>query len=142
MADTSSTPRPPSSTASAARPGTTASAARPATTASAARPAPVPEIAPADVKGWTGRARLIDVRESYEFKGELGHVAGAELVPLGTLDEAMKDWPKFSNLIVICRSGARSRQAAEKLLAAGFKTVMNLTGGMKAWNDAGLPVER
>jgi rhodanese-related sulfurtransferase len=133
MADTSSTPRPASPTANATRP---------ATTASAARPSAVPDIAPTDVKGWAGRARIIDVRESYEFSGELGHIAGAELVPLGTVEQAMQAWSKVSNLIVVCRSGARSRQAAEKLLAAGFKTVMNLTGGMKGWNEAGLPVER
>ncbi len=133
MADTSNAPRPTP---------TTASAARPATTASSARPAPVAELAPADVKGWAGRARIIDVRETYEFKGELGHIPGAELVPLGTLEEAARGWSKIANLIVVCRSGSRSRQAAEKLLGAGFKTVLNLTGGMKAWNEAGLPVER
>ena len=133
MADTSSTPRPPSPTATTARP---------ATTATAARPAAVPEIAPTDVQGWSGRARIIDVREPYEFTGELGHITSAELVPLGTIGEAMAAWPKDSNIIVVCCSGARSRQAAEKLLAAGFKAVMNLTGGMKAWNEASLPVER
>jgi rhodanese-related sulfurtransferase len=130
MADTASTPRPTPPTAGTSRP----------TTAASARPAPVTELAPAEVQDWAGRARIIDVRESYEFKGELGHIPGAELVPLGTLDEAAQAWPKFSNLIVVCRSGARSRQGAEKLLAAGFKTVMNLTGGMKAWNEAGLPI--
>ncbi|MBA2321348.1 MAG: rhodanese-like domain-containing protein, partial [Deltaproteobacteria bacterium] len=45
-------------------------------------------------------------------------------------------------LLLICRSGGRSAQAAQALGAMGFATVYNLTGGMMAWNDAQLPVSR
>ncbi len=86
--------------------------------------------------------RLIDVREPDEFLGELGHVAGAELVPLGTLIEAATDWPLERAVVLVCRSGGRSSKAARELVARGFSQVMNLRGGMLAWNAAGLPVVR
>jgi rhodanese-related sulfurtransferase len=45
-------------------------------------------------------------------------------------------------VVTICRSGRRSLTAADILLAAGFRDVHSLAGGMGAWHDAGLPVER
>lgn len=85
---------------------------------------------------------LIDVREAHEFTGELGHVPGSRLVPLATVLDASRDWPREHDLVMICRSGNRSGRAAQALANAGFMRVMNLTGGMLAWNAAGLPIER
>ena len=45
------------------------------------------------------------------------------------------------SLLLVCRSGRRSAQACEALIALGVEDVTNLAGGMIAWNDAGLPVE-
>jgi rhodanese-related sulfurtransferase len=87
-------------------------------------------------------ARLIDVREPDEFQGELGHIPGAELVPLGLLRERSRDWPRDRELIVVCRSGGRSLTAAGLLAKLGFERVMNLAGGMIAYRAAGLPIER
>lgn len=87
-------------------------------------------------------ARLVDVREPHEFTGELGHIAGAELVPLATVGAAVASWDRERPLIMICRSGGRSGRAAAQLAAMGFKSVHNMSGGMLAWNDAKLPVER
>lgn len=84
--------------------------------------------------------RLIDVREPAEFEGELGHIEGAELVPLGKLRGSMTAWDPSSAAVVVCRSGARSAQGALILEAAGFSRVGNLAGGMIAWRSAGLPV--
>ena len=86
--------------------------------------------------------RVIDVREPSEFTGELGHIEGAELVPLATLPEAARAWPRDTELVVVCRSGARSSRAAQVLKELGFERVVNMSGGMTAWNQAGLPVER
>jgi rhodanese-related sulfurtransferase len=86
--------------------------------------------------------RIIDVREPIEFNDELGHIPGAELVPLKTLQWAMTQWPKNQELLVVCRSGGRSSSAARMLAGAGFAKVSNLNGGMSAYNRAGLPVER
>ena len=50
--------------------------------------------------------RRIDVREPDEFIGPLGHLPGAELVPLGTLEAASADWPREHPLLLICRSAS------------------------------------
>lgn len=85
-------------------------------------------------------ARMVDVREPHEFTGELGHIAGAELCPLGTVAARAEGWARDQEIVVICRSGARSARAARELVNLGFSRVMNLRGGMLAWNQAGLPV--
>ena len=77
---------------------------------------------------------LIDVRTPVEF--EQLHVEGACLIPLDQLA------PQETPLCIICRSGNRSRAACEKLLASGHPNVMNLEGGVLAWEKAGLPVVR
>lgn len=89
-----------------------------------------------------GGARLVDVREPSEYRAELGHIAGTELVPLATVDQAAKGWDRDQEIVLVCRSGGRSGRAAAALAAMGFKRVINMAGGMLAWNAAGLPVER
>ena len=98
-------------------------------------------ILPRDFALLTPRPRLVDVREPSEFRGELGHVPGAELVPLATLEAAATDWPRHAPLVVVCRSGSRSGKAAATLVAMGFQHVTNLEGGTQGYRDAGLPVE-
>ncbi len=100
------------------------------------------DISPAEVNAVRGVTRIVDVREPHEFNGELGHVPGAELVPLATVGGAAARWDRNADIIVVCRSGGRSGRAAEALVAAGFRRVMNLAGGMLAYNAARLPVER
>lgn len=100
------------------------------------------EISPARLAHTPAKPRLIDVREPSEYAGELGHVEGAELVPLATLGSAASSWPREEPIVVICRSGARSGRAAAQLVKMGFAKVMNLTGGMLAWNGAALPIVR
>jgi sulfur-carrier protein adenylyltransferase/sulfurtransferase len=87
------------------------------------------------------RVRLVDVREPSEFEGELGHIASAELVPLATVLKAAEGWPRGEEVLVVCRSGGRSAKAAAMLAQQGFERVMNLRGGMLAWNAAGLAAE-
>lgn len=99
------------------------------------------DVDPARVDRARGKVRIVDVREPSEFTGELGHVPGAELVPLSEIERAARSWPRDRELVLVCRSGARSGRAAAALAAMGFEHVMNLAGGMLAWNDARLPVE-
>lgn len=87
-------------------------------------------------------ARIIDVREDSEYNGDLGHIPGAELVPLGALDAEASTWDLETELLIVCRSGARSARAASALARRGFTKVMNLGGGMLAYNQRELPVER
>jgi rhodanese-related sulfurtransferase len=86
--------------------------------------------------------RIVDVREPHEFTGELGHIAGAALVPLAGVLAHAQTWDKTETILLVCKSGGRSGQAAQALSRAGFGQVVNLVGGMMAWNAAGRPVEK
>lgn len=107
-----------------------------------ATPSGYRDIDPASVARAGAKVRLIDVREPHELAGELGHIAGIESVPLSTVESASRAWDKEDELVLVCRSGGRSGRAATSLASMGFARVMNMVGGMLAWNDAGLPVER
>ncbi|MBC7792170.1 MAG: rhodanese-like domain-containing protein [Clostridia bacterium] len=104
-------------------------------------PGGILEVTPQQVNAGAKGMRLIDVREVNEFSAELGHIAGAELVPLGTIEHAAKDWDKKQPLVMVCRSGGRSGKATQALRAMGFEEVVNMRGGMLAYNQAELPVE-
>lgn len=87
---------------------------------------------------------VLDVREPEEFVGVLGHIEGALLVPLDLLEKRL---PKLAGyvdrrFVVVCRAGARSASACARLRAAGFPAVENLAGGMVAWSDLELPIQR
>jgi glyoxylase-like metal-dependent hydrolase (beta-lactamase superfamily II)/rhodanese-related sulfurtransferase len=90
-----------------------------------------------------GDAVIIDVREKSEFHGDLGHLPGSRLIPLAdiaaSLDELDADRDK--EIILVCRSGARSTTAAAILKGLGFEKVKNLKGGMLAWQKQKFPVE-
>jgi adenylyltransferase/sulfurtransferase len=75
---------------------------------------------------------LIDVREPYEWA--LGRIPGARLIPLGELAAAMSSLDSTREVVVYCRSGVRSANAARQLRAAGFRA-LNLTGGILRWSD-------
>lgn len=85
--------------------------------------------------------RLIDVRQPEEFAE--GRVPGAVNLPLGELDRSFDALATAQTIYVICRSGARSAVACEKL-SKRFpeKRVVNVAGGTGAWIGAGLPVEK
>ena len=85
--------------------------------------------------------QIIDVREPAEFTGSLGHIAGAKLVPLGSLMQRFSEIEKDKPVVVACRSGARSAQATVMLRNAGYPKVANLAGGMLRWRGQRLPVD-
>src|SRR5262245_11169190 len=105
----------------------------------------LPPITAAELKSQldAGAAlRLVDVREPAEWISELGHIAEAELIPLGTLPSKLAAFEGETREIVsICKSGMRAVQAAELLARAGHN-VRVLTGGTLAWRAAGLPTTR
>lgn len=76
---------------------------------------------------------LIDVRTPAEFKG--GHIPESVSVPLDTLASARVDAP--GRVVVCCASGMRSLSGREILESKGFKDVVDLKGGLKAWAQAG-----
>lgn len=84
---------------------------------------------------------ILDVREPDEFVGELGHIPGSVLIPLGQLEARLGELPRDKTIIAVCKSGRRSARAAELLLAKGWRDAYTMTGGMQAWDDEALPVE-
>jgi rhodanese-related sulfurtransferase len=84
---------------------------------------------------------LIDVSEPEEFAK--GHVAGARNIPFGQL-EGHKLLPsnKALPLVVLCPTGARAGRAAATLRKLGHEKAQPLSGGLNAWREAQLPVER
>jgi rhodanese-related sulfurtransferase len=100
------------------------------------------EITPETLLTNKASVRIIDVRRPEEFTGELGHVAGSELVTLETqFPEAIKEWDKNQTIVFVCRSGMRSGKATQYAQALGFKEVYNMEGGMILWNEKKLPTE-
>lgn len=75
---------------------------------------------------------LLDVREPDEFAG--GHLPGAVLIPLGQLEQHISELPFDKTILIICRSGRRSRVAANTLIESGFEKVLNYQGGMLSWD--------
>lgn len=99
-------------------------------------PGGVPEIGLEWVYANLGEFRVIDVREEDEFTGPLGHIEGAELVPLGTVEHSAADWNRGEEIVVVCRSGGRSGRAALVLEAMGFDHVVSMRGGMLQWAES------
>jgi hydroxyacylglutathione hydrolase len=86
-----------------------------------------------------GRVAVIDVRGRTEW--EAGHIPGAVNMPVGHLAERVGELPADVPLVVQCRSGARSAIAASVLESLGRSPVLDLGGGLAAWEQAGYPVE-
>ena len=82
---------------------------------------------------------FIDVRGEREYRAV--HAAGARSVPLGEMSADKVRDGRNEPVYLICQMGGRSRQACEKLIAAGVTNVVNVEGGTGAWQRAGLPVE-
>ncbi len=99
------------------------------------------EVQPDWLEEHVGEVQVIDVREPDEFDGTLGHVPAARLVPLGSLAARAHELSKARPIVTVCRSGARSAQAAVLLARAGFDNVANLAGGMLRWRAQGYRVE-
>jgi len=87
-------------------------------------------------------ALVLDVRSPEEFAR--GHILGAKNVPLGELDRRAAEVAKNRSrpVIVACESGNRSLGAAARLRRLGYERAYSLAGGLAAWQQAGLPVER
>ena len=84
------------------------------------------------------RAQLIDVREDDEW--EAGRLDGSRHIVLSALAEQAQAIDREQPVVFICRSGARSAMATEAFAASGYDA-HNLTGGLKAWVAAGLPLD-
>ena len=83
-------------------------------------------------------ALIVDVRELSEFTTE--RIEGAALVPISEFRDRFTELPKDRPLLMLCHTGARSSSATMLLRQNGWTDVTNVTGGMVAWRQAGLPI--
>ena len=88
------------------------------------------------------KAVVVDVCEPGEFAQ--GHIVGARNVPLaqleGQLTQAVKN--KATPLILVCQAGVRSGRALALARKLGYENVQSLSGGLKAWQASGMPIEK
>ena len=84
---------------------------------------------------------LVDVREPAEWA--IVRIDGARLVPLGTIGDASNEWDRSREVVLYCKAGFRSMNAAEQLVRKGFTNVTNVTGGIVSWtNDVDPSLQR
>lgn len=88
-----------------------------------------------------GKFLILDVRSIQEYSE--GHIAGAEFFPISasSFENAVKKLPENITYVVYCRSGNRSQRAKKIMEDAGL-SLMHLDGGIRAWKQAGFPVEK
>ena len=98
------------------------------------------DLAPERVKELVegGEAQLVDVREPYEW--DAGRISGALHIELERLAARAEELDREKPVVFQCRMGRRSALATQAFRAAGYDAY-NMTGGIKAWADAGLPLE-
>ncbi|RLA57884.1 MAG: MBL fold metallo-hydrolase, partial [Gammaproteobacteria bacterium] len=99
----------------------------------------VPEILPDWVARHFNELFVLDVRSPGELEGDLGHLEGAHLIPLGELRDRLDEVPREGPVVTVCQSGKRSAMAAEILLKSGFGQVANVAGGLIQWSRLALP---
>jgi rhodanese-related sulfurtransferase len=75
---------------------------------------------------------LLDVREQGEY--DYAHIEGSVLIPLNEIPRRMDELDKEQEVAVICHHGMRSLQVAYFLVQQGFKTILNVNGGIDAWS--------
>jgi rhodanese-related sulfurtransferase len=87
-------------------------------------------------------AIVVDVREAAEYAQ--GHIPNSKHIPLSALEKRLTELEKHKDkaVIVNCASGNRSNSACGTLRKHGFAKVFNLTGGISAWDQAGLPITK
>jgi rhodanese-related sulfurtransferase len=85
------------------------------------------------------KVAFLDVRTLEEWNA--AHVPGSTLLPLEDLEARAGELPRDLELVVYCRSGDRSAQAARILVEAGFSDVYSLDGGLSDWIAAGYEVD-
>lgn len=105
----------------------------------------VRECTPAEVKARLDRGEtfhFIDVREDREFDAD--RAAGARHIGRGILERDVESLipDKDAEIVLYCGGGFRSALAAESLQKMGYRRVISMDGGIKAWRDAGYPLER
>lgn len=102
----------------------------------------IKEIEPQWVAENLAQVHILDVRGVEEFNDDLGHIHGAQLVPLHELEQRVGEVSTDQPVVTVCKSGRRSGQASIILKKKGLTEVASMRGGMLQWNHAELPTTR
>jgi rhodanese-related sulfurtransferase len=88
------------------------------------------------------KAVVVDVSEADEYAA--GHIVGARNIPVSELEQRLPGVVKNKTvpLILVCASGARAQRCLAKAKSLGYEKAVVLGGGLRAWKDANLPVEK
>ena len=88
------------------------------------------------------RAVVVDVSENDEFAA--GHIVGARNIPVAQFEQRLPEVVKNKGvpLILVCANGSRAQRCLAKAKTLGYDKAVVLAGGLRAWKDANLPVER
>ena len=84
-------------------------------------------------------AFFVDVREPIEY--QTGSIPGVVNIPLGELESRLSELPADQDIVVVCRSGNRSVEGRDILLANGFDNVTSMAGGVSDWQSEGYPFD-
>ena len=88
------------------------------------------------------KAVVVDVSEADEFAA--GHITGARNIPVNQLEQRLPEVVKNKQLplILVCATGARAQRCLAKAKTLGYEKAVVLGGGLRAWKEANLPVEK
>ena len=88
------------------------------------------------------KAVVVDVSEDQEFAA--GHIAGARNIPVNQLEQRLPEVVKNKSLplILVCARGARAQRCLAQAKTLGYEKAVVLGGGLQAWKEANLPVEK
>ena len=100
----------------------------------------IKEVSAADALQDADDVVFLDVREINEWN--LGHIPGAQFLARGNLETKVEALiPRDKKVVIYCASGNRSALAADTMQNMGYTNVSSMAGGIRAWSDAGGPID-
>lgn len=106
--------------------------------------AQIKEISAQEAAAQLAKLTVLDVREPTEF--EAGRIPGAINIPRGVLEFRIGEVHEFAKkdvpVVIYCRTGGRAALAAVALGQLGYSNVVSITGGIAAWEQSSLPVDK
>lgn len=100
-------------------------------------------LTPKELSAQLDKVLVVDVRGPDEYDGELGHIKNSHQITLGdSLKQFLQGYSRSEEIVFVCKSGRRSKEAANLGIKLGFQKISHLGSGMLGWNECKLPIER
>ena len=104
------------------------------------QPAELKNLSPEQLTELKEKYAVVDVRTGFEYRH--GHIKGSVHYKLGKEDEIIQKFSKDEAIILVCKTGHRSRAAANRLVRIGYTKLYHLEGGMNKWRSEKFPEEK